>query len=247
MRIQIPARIRALEGKRPSLVQVGILVAGAVAAFAGIAALRRGASPAPAGPTPFPGLSDLSSAGLGLDSGPPPFQPTGVGASSPTGVSPGGGGYDPISPVVNVGLAAGPRGIVSGTTGRVPTAPAPPSPTRYTSPSWTTSGTIGGSRGVPAPTRFGAPISSSLATIPGTPTPAGHVAPRTAAFDVAHHVAPKPVVATRAPTFDVAHHAAPKPAPARPRRVAPATWDAAHHPVQAAPSYASQGRLVRAI
>ncbi len=229
MRIHLPARLAALERKRPGILPAIGVGAALVAAYAGLAALRRGS--APAAPAPLPSLSDLSSAGLGLDSGVPPWPTM---ATPPIGVSPGGGGYDPIPPVVNVGptpapissFSRGPGGILSGSPARPPVTSSP-APT----------GTIGGSRGGVAVTRQGDVTASHLATVPTT---TAHAGPRPPSFDIAHHAAPPSASRVAPASWDVTHH------PARPRRIAPASWDNAHHPRRAASSYSAHRALVPA-
>jgi hypothetical protein len=153
--LHVPAGLRKFDKQRPGLLPVVGVGAGLVAAYAGLAALRRsGAAPVKgAVPTPSADLSALG--GLGLDSG-FPVSPLGTSGAPVPGFTPGGGGYDPIPTPVNVGISPpwGAGGIMIG---------GPPPPT--VDP--------GGSRGLPAPTRQGTPPSSPILTLPGIPTPVG--------------------------------------------------------------------------
>lgn len=236
MPIQLPARVRALEAQHPGLIPAIGVGATIVAAYAGIAALRRGSSPA-AGPAAFPGLNDLSSSGLGLDSGVPPV--SGVGAPS-VGISPGGGGYDPISPVVNTGLRGVPTNPAIGTgtgTGGTGTRTL----LSRTGPAPAT--TIGGSRGAPAPTRVNAPTTSHLAARPGTPTPAGHVAVIHAAAgagpkSIAYKAAGSPVAPTTGTPTPRGRHGAGKPG-------GPTLEQLRHHPLTSAPSYSAHRSIAQ--
>ena len=189
MRVQIPAgvrtRVRAFGERHPGIIPAIGVGATIVAAYAGIVALRRGSAPG-AGPAAFPGLSDLSSDALGIGGVAPP-PPFGVGSTPPVGLSPGGGGYDPIAPVVNVGpsnlerfptITAGPtlaiRPGVDKNAYSSPAGPVSPAIARIDKGAYTDPANGANRNGV-APIRLGAKPTSGIYTVPSTGTPAGHV------------------------------------------------------------------------